>query len=266
MGKIISSLQKFFTNAWLSYIALMYWTTPITYIASHIIAPLTYIIFFYYLGISATGIDTGRYYLIGNAIQLCSLNGIYGMTMAIGGERDTGTLSYLVVSPSSRLSIFLGRTFFNFIDGVLTVIIGLGWGVLLGLDLGQANWVGILSTICITTLSACGLGILMGSISLLSVNVLFINNTVYYLLLLFCGVNLPLESLPEWMGIVSSFLPLTRGVKAVRLFSEGVSFDNSTIFLLIGEFSIGLAYGILGYVTLVVLERKARQKGTLDAI
>jgi ABC-2 type transport system permease protein len=264
MKNLVASTRIFLSSAWLSYVALLYWTQPITYLASHVAAPFTYILFFSYLGISATGSDTAKFYLIGNALHLCSLNGIYGVTMAIGNERDAGTLVYLVASPSNRLIVFLGRTFFNIIDGVITVSLGLAWSMFLGLDLTGANWSGIFLTILITTISTCGLGLLLGSVSFLSLNVLFVNNTVFFLLLLFSGANLPADSMPTWMQAVGSLLPLTRGIKATRLLADGAQI-NEVLPLLFGEMAVGAIYGIAGYAVIHSLENIARKRGSLDA-
>ncbi len=264
MKKLIGSVRIFLSSAWLSYVALLYWTLPINYLASHIIAPLTYIIFFLYLGISATGVDTAKFYLIGNAMHLCSLNGIYGVTLAVGSERSAGTLIYLVASPANKLSVFLGRTFFNIIDGVLTVSLVFMSGLFLGVNLNGANWPGIFLTILVTTMSTCGLGLLMGSLSLLSLNVMFVNNTIFFLLLLFSGADIPRGLMPTWMQNIGNLLPLTRGITAARMFSDGAQV-YSGLPLLFGELLIGVFYGMAGYILITWLEKIARQRGTLDA-
>jgi len=52
---------------------------------------------------------------------------------------------------------------------------------------------------------------------------MFVNNTVYFLLLVFCGANVPLMVLPGWMRAVSQFLPLTRGIASARQIISGAS-------------------------------------------
>jgi len=95
-------------------------------------------------------------------------------------------------------------------------------------------------------------------------NVMFVNNTVFFLLLLFSGANLPLEKMPGWMQTISQFLPLTRGIHAARLLANGVSLSYA-LSLLVGELAIGGLYAVLGYVLLRLLENIARRLGTLDA-
>ena len=59
---------------------------------------------------------------------------------------------------------------------------------------------------------------------------LFFANLVVYLLLLFCGTNVPLDALPGWMETVSQVLPLTHGIEAAREIAAGASLsDVSTL-------------------------------------
>jgi ABC-2 type transport system permease protein len=265
MQSLIASLRIFASGAWLAYIALFRWTEPTSYFASKVVMPLSQILFFTFLGVSATGRGSAEFYIVGNALQIAAVNGIYGVTMTVGRERDEGTLIYLVGSPANRLSIFLGRATFNILDGMLAVVLGFMWGVvLLGLDLSTANLPGLALTILLTTASTCGLGLLMGSISLVALEVMFVNNTVYFLLLLFSGANLPLDKLPGWMQTISAGLPLTRGIQAGRLLVNGASLSDAWP-LLVGELVVGLVYAMAGFALFSWFEAQARRRGTLEA-
>lgn len=264
MKKIVNNFRLFWQGAILGYVALFHWMRPVQYVASKIIMPLAQMFFFVYLGTFATGVGNASFYIIGNAIQITAVSGIFGVTMSIGGERNEGTLPYLFGTPANRLMIFLGRAFMNILDGALGVVIAFIWGViLLGLDLSHTNLGGLAMTILITTVSTCGLGLLLGSLSLITVNVMFINNFVYFLLLIFSGANVPINQLPAWMQIISSMLPLTRGIAAGRLLVSGASLP-SVAPLLWGELGIGLAYGLFGYLLFTVFEIEAKRRGTLE--
>jgi ABC-2 type transport system permease protein len=264
MRNSIASLRIFISGAWLSYIGLFLWTQPTWYVACKVVAPTTQMLFFVYLGMIATGRGTAEFYIVGNALQMAAANGIFGVTMVVGGERNSGTLVYLIGSPGNRFAIFLGRALFNVLDGSFTVLICFAWGILLGLNLSHANLPGLALTILISTISTCGLGLLMGSLSLLSVNMMFINNTMYFLLMLFSGANLPLEKMPLWVQAFSTILPLTRGIQSARLLVNGASISE-VIPLLIGELAIGLAYALIGFALFRRLEFQARRYGTLEA-
>jgi ABC-2 type transport system permease protein len=266
MKTITSNLNIFWQGTILSFMALFGWLRPATYIASKIVSPLMQMIFFTFLGTFATGPENAHFYVIGNAVQIAALSGIYGVTMSVGGERWAGTLIYLFGTPANRMMMFFGRAFMHIIDGTFGVVIAFTWGVLLlKLDLSQTNLPALGLTIVVTTISTCGLGLLMGCLSLLTANVGFVNNTVYYLLLIFSGANVDLHILPTWMQAISNVLPLTRGIASARTLIAGAGIQD-VLPLLVQELGIGLVYGLLGYFLFKWVEFSAKQRGTLETI
>jgi len=259
-----TNARIFFEGAMYSYRALFRWLNPATYLASKVFAPLTMMIFFVYIGAYASGRESAPYYVIGNALIFAASSGIYGVTMSVGGERWTGTLPYLFGSPANRMAVFVGRSLMHILDGMLGVFIGLGWGVLLfQLDLSHTDPGALLLTILITTFSTSGLGLLMGCLSLITRNVMLVNNTVYFLLLVFSGANIPVENLPAWMQPISQVLPLTRGVASTRAIIHGE--DLAAVWVLLREeLLIGSALTILGYFLFKTFEIQAKRLGTLD--
>lgn len=264
MRSLVLNLRLFIESGRLSYIALFRWLRPTTYIASKLIMPFASILFFTFLGIEANGIGAASFFIIGNALQMTAVNGIYGVTMSIGGDRWEGTLPYLFGVPGNRLVFFFGRAFFHLLDGSFGVIFGLIFGALLfGLDFSQTNFLGLAITILIATFSTAGFGLLLGAISLMTPHVFFINNAFYFLLLVFSGANIPLDAMPVWMRSISNFLPLTRGIAAARQAMDGASFAE-IMPLLGGEIAVGLIYAFLGYFVFRYIEIQARRQGTLD--
>ncbi len=151
MKTLSNNLRLFWQGALLSYIALFHWMRPIQYMASKIIMPLAQMFFFVYLGTFATGERNAAFYIVGNALQIAAVSGIYGMTMSIGGDRDSGTLGYILGTPANRFVVFMGRAFMNILDGALGVVIAFTWGVvLMGLDLSHTNIFALALTIIIT--------------------------------------------------------------------------------------------------------------------
>lgn len=265
MDRIILAMKKFVINSWLAYTGLFAWISPHGYIAAKIISPIGQMLFFVLLGVSATGKSSVSFYIIGNAIQMAALNGIFGVTNVVGGERRAGTLIYLLGSPADRLSVFVGKAFFNIMDGILTVVICLSVGLLIGLDLSNTNPLILFLTILVSSFSACGFGLLIGSFCLLSVNSDLMSNTFFTLLLIFSGANLPYDKMPSWIHTVGTYLPLSHGIQSARLLVEGASFIDVWLLLVI-ETGIGLIYTFLGLIFFKSLELLARHKGTLEYI
>ena len=265
MRSLWRNVRLFIEGALLSYIALFRWLQPHTYLASKILMPLAQILFFTLMGISATGAGNAAFYAIGNAIHLASVNGIYGVTMSIGGDRWSGALPYIFGTPANRLALFSGRAFFHVIDGMLGVFVGLAWGVLLfGLDLSHTSLGALALAILITTFSTSGLGLLLGCVSLVSIETMFVNNTAYFLLLVFSGANIPLADMPAWMQTVAWGLPLTRGIAASRQLIAGSTLVEVGP-LLFGELLLGVVYILLGYSLFRWFEFQAKRRGTLEA-
>lgn len=266
LNSIRLNLRLFFDGALLSYIALFRWLRPMTYLASKVFGPLSYMLFFVFLGRFATGEANTSFYVVGNAIQMAATSGIYGVTMSITGDRWDGTLAYVFGAPANRLVVFLGRAFMHVIDGYIGVLLGFFWGVtLLGLDLSQTNLPVLALTILITTISTSGLGLLLGGLSMLTRNVMFVNNTVFFLLLLFSGANVNISTLPGWMQTISYSLPLTRGIAAARQIVDGAAL--SQVASLLGtELLFGLIYIALGFAFFRWFEYQAKRRGTLEAV
>ena len=94
---------------------------------------------------------------------------------------------------------------------------------------------------------------------------MFVNNTVYFLLLIFSGANVPLAELPAWMQVISSALPLTRGIAAARSLIAGAPLAEVAP-LLWGELGIGLMYAMVGYLFFAWVEVEAKRRGTLEVL
>src|SRR4030065_2498933 len=108
LSRLAVNLRLFCVGALLSYVALFRWLRPMQYLASKIFMPLAQILFFSVLGLFARGPGAVDYYVIGNAMQLTAANGIYGVTMSIGGDRWEGTLAYLFGTPADRMALLGG--------------------------------------------------------------------------------------------------------------------------------------------------------------
>jgi ABC-2 type transport system permease protein len=92
---------------------------------------------------------------------------------------------------------------------------------------------------------------------------MFVNNFVYFLLLIFSGANIRLNEVPTWVQATSSVLPLTRGIAAARLLAQGANLTE-VIPLLLGELIVGLVDALLGYLLFAAFEVEAKKRGTLE--
>jgi ABC-2 type transport system permease protein len=105
---------------------------------------------------------------------------------------------------------------------------------------------------------------LLGSIGLRAKDFFFAANLAYFLMLLFCGVNIPLDQLPGWMSAISRCLPLTHGIAAAREVAAGASLGN-VAGLVWTELAVGGCYAVAGFLLFRLLERESRRSAVLDA-
>lgn len=260
----MNSVRVFFVGGVISYRALFNWLRPEIYIPTMLGSPIFQIVFFAKLGDYA-GVENDAFFVVGNALQVSAMAGIYGMTMTIANERYFGTLSALLATPAPRLALFLGRAVPLIANGLLISVFGFAVGTLLLDFVLPATGLPGLGVILLVTAFACtSFGLLLGSIGLRARDVFFISNLVYFLMLLLCGVNIRPEALPGWMQSISYALPLTRGIEAARGVVIGGRPFADVAPLVWGELGVGLAYAVGAYVLFRFLEVEARRRGTLE--
>jgi ABC-2 type transport system permease protein len=261
----MNAVRVFFVGGYLAYRALFTWLRPAIYIPTMLGGPIFQILFFAYVGRFAR-VQDDEFFVIGNAVQASALAGIFGMAMTIGGERWTQTLSPLLATPANRIPLFLGRALPLIANGFVVSAFGfaVGWA-LLDFELAASEIPGIALVVLVCSFSCTALGLLTGSIGLRARDVFFLANLVALLLLLFCGVNVPLDSLPGWMQTVASGMPLTHGIEAAREIAAGTAFSNVSD-LIATEVAIGVAYALVAYGLFRFFEVESRRRATLETM
>lgn len=253
----------FFVGGGISYRALFNWIKPSIYIPTMLGSPLFQILFFAYVG-RFSGLRDDTFFVVGNAVQVCSMAGIYGMTMTIANERYFGTLSPLLASPARRVPLFLGRAIPPILNGMIVSAFGFTVGALfLDFRLDLSSIPHLAAVLLVTVFSCTALGMTLGSIGLRAKDVFFASNLMYFLMLLFCGVNVPLGTLPGWMQGIGRSLPLTHGIEAARAIAGGASLGEVGT-LVRTEALIGACYAALAYSLFRIFEVEGRRRGSLS--
>jgi ABC-2 type transport system permease protein len=261
----MNTVRVFFVGGYLSYRALFNWLRPEIYIPTMLGSPIFQILFFAYIG-RFSGLKDDEWFVVGNAVQLSAMAGIYGTAMTIGGERWMQTLSPLLATPAHRLPLFLGRSLPLIANGffVSAFSFAVGW-LLLDVNIDPSSLPALGVVVLISAFACTSLGMVTGAIGLRARDVFFLANLVVFLLLLFCGVNVPLESLPDWMQSVANVLPLTHGIEAAREIAAGASLASVSD-LVWTEAAIGACYAILAYALLWYFEADSRRRATLETM
>ena len=258
------SLRLFFIGGVLSYRALFNWIRPVIYATTMLGSPLFQILFFAYLG-RYSGLRDDTYFVVGNAIQISAMSGIYAMTLTIANERHFGTLSPILATDANRLALFLGRALPVILNGLFVSAFGFVIGVLLlDFSLSAAELPALSLVVVVTVFSCTGLGMLLGSFGLRARDVFFFSNLFYFLMLLVCGVNIPLEALPGWLEAVGRAAPLTHGIEAARAIVAGSTLAD-VAGLVWTELAIGAAYTLVAFGLFRFFELESRRRAALDA-
>ena len=258
-----SAWRVFWYGGRMSYGMLFNWARPSIYIPTLIGGPTFQLLFFAALGSYATD-RSPAYFAIGNAVQVSALAGVFGMTMAIANERWFGTLPAILATPANRVALFAGRFMPFVLNGLLVSLYAFALGVIfLGVRLAPDTLAVAGLALLVTVFSCTAIGALQGAVSLRLRDGLFGANLVTMSILLFCGVNIPVDELPGWMQVVGNLLPFTHGLEAVRQAADGAGLAQ--VGGLIGiEALVGVAYAVAAFALFVFLERSARANATLD--
>jgi len=259
----VNNLRVLTIGGVISYRALFSWLNPLAYTLTILVPSVTSLAFFVFLG-RAAHVEDDAYFVAGNALIAAATPSLFGMAQAIAGERYTQTLSLLVVSPASRIALFLGRSLPAIANGIVvsawTFVVA---GILFGISVPVGGIAPLVLTIAVTAFSCVGLGLLNASLGLRWRETAVLGNVMLYVLLLFAGLNVPLDRLPDWLSTLAQGLPITHGAEAARDIVGGASFTH--VAPLVGaEGLVGLTYTVVGLATLRLFEHEARRGATLE--
>lgn len=260
----MGAVRVFFSSGVISYRALYAWLTRSHFVVMKFVYPLFQMAFFAYVARFGLGEEYMAYAALGNAVQLISLNAIFGVTQTLSFERYYKTLPALLVTPANRLALFSSRCLIHSFDGVLSASIGLVYGVFFfGVDLSQANLFLLVAVLLLVSFSLSCMGLVTASFSLFTRDITPVINVVSLSFLILCGVNFPVEELPSYIQPVSSVIPLTHGIEAVRLLAAGASLSELSGSLL-PMLGLGLFFGFAGYGLFFYFEKAIKRRGTLE--
>jgi ABC-2 type transport system permease protein len=257
------SLRLLTVGGYISYRALFGWLNPFMYTLTLLIPSVTQLAFFVYLG-RAAGVAGDGYYVAGNALLAAATPSLFGMSQAIAGERYTQTLALLVVSPASRVAVFLGRALPGTVNGFVVSIWTFAVATLLfGIAVPGSAVAPLALAIAAASFSCVGLGLFNAALGLRWRETGVLGNLFLYVLLMFAGVNVPLARLPGWLSTLAQGLPVTHGANAARQLIAGAPFAHVAP-QIAAEAAVGACYALVGLAALRAFEVEARRGATLE--
>ncbi|HZQ81336.1 MAG TPA: ABC transporter permease [Gaiellaceae bacterium] len=257
------NLRLLTIGGYLSYRALFGWLNPYMYSLALLLPAVAQLSFFVFLGRAAHVADDS-YYVAGNALLAAATPSLFGMAQAVAGERYSNTLALLIASPASRVAVFAGRALPGIVNGmVLSTWTFAVAALLFRVSVPAGAVVPLAGAIAATSFSCVGLGLVNAALGLRWRETAVLGNLLLFVLLMFAGVNVPLDRLPGWLSTIAQGLPVTHGAKAARELVAGAGFEHVAP-LLGAELLVGACYLATGLVALRLFEVEARRGATLE--
>ena len=156
-------------------------------------------------------------------------------------DRKFDFLKSVMVAPSSRTTVFVGKTLGGMTTSLFQVGIILIIGMVLGINYDAISLLQIISIVLILSFGLTSLGLTFGSyIESLEGFQLIVSFVVFPLFFL-SGALFPIGNLPPWLKFITLVDPATYSVDALR---------NSILHL--GTYSFDLDIGLLLLFTLII--------------
>lgn len=127
-----------------------------------------------------------------------------------------GTLDIVLLSPTRLWKVLAFSSLWAYLFSTIRFSIYLVLGLVFGISLGSANFVGALLFLVLGILSFVPFGIFSASVIMLIKHGNFINAIVSAASLFLGGVLFPSEVLPAWLEPFSALVPLTHAAEGMR--------------------------------------------------
>jgi ABC-2 type transport system permease protein len=263
MTAAVNAARVLVIGGLMSYRALFSWLSPWILVPSFLVGPIAQILLFAYLGRNA-GVGSDEFFVIGNALQYAAIPCLFAMGNTVGNERQEKTLGIILSTPAPRVPLFLGRALPVILNGFLVALFSLVvGGLIFSIDVPVSAYLPIGFVTLVTSFSCTGLGFVCAALSLRVRETAVLANVIFGFLLVFCGVNIPLDRLPHWMASVAPWLPMTHGIDAARRLADGAGLGD--VGSLVGrETALGVGYVLVGLVLLTYFEWDSRRRATLE--
>lgn len=128
----------------------------------------------------------------------------------------TGTLEVVLLSRTSLIEVLMYSSLWAYVWTSLRFVLYLGIGALFELELAAADFGAACLVLALAVLSFIPFGIFTASLIMLIKRGEGLNSVISGASLFFGGVLFPVASMPEWMQLVSHFLPFTYALEGMR--------------------------------------------------
>lgn len=154
---------------------------------------------------------------VGVVISLVIESSVQGVAERVRQGQVSGSLEALLAQPVSAFQLCLALTAFPFAfavaRGTVYLIVA---GFFMGLDLGDADWIGLGVMFFTIAAALVGIGVIAGAVVLVFKRGEAITGMLVFGMTLITGAVFPVSALPDWLEAVGSVLPLSFAFDGAR--------------------------------------------------
>lgn len=188
---------------------------------------------------------------------------LWSVGTSLRNEQLRGTLESNWLSSSPRFLMMVGIAAAHAMNFIIFLLIGVVEFVLfLGVRFNP-NAAATLASVALTVPWVYGLGMAFAALVLLFKEAQAMVYFVRGIFLVFAGISFPVAVLPDWMGTVAEWLPLTHTIEALRL----ALLENASPALLRPDLTFlawaGVVLMAAGYVTFQGVDRVTHRTGSV---
>ncbi len=211
---------------------------------------------------------TGEYIpfiVIGSVLNSYVNTLLYGMGESIRREAIQGTLDYVLVAPTNKVYVLIGKALSESLSSTIFAASQLTISALLfGMNLTLGVMLPVFLIIILLILGLYGLSLVLAAFSLLYKQSHDVSETIGYVFYVFSPVRYPLESLPLWAQIFGKIIPLTYALIIVRsIMLLGASL-SSLYFEVLALLTIDAVLIFAGFYLFNWMENKAKTSGAIS--
>ncbi|MCW4033894.1 MAG: ABC transporter permease [Candidatus Bathyarchaeota archaeon] len=190
---------------------------------------------------------------------------LYGMGESIRREALQGTLDYILVSPTNKAYVLIGKALSESLSSTIFAVSQLTIStILFGMNISLGVMLPVFLIVILLILGLYGLSLVLAAFSLLYKQSHDVSETIGYVFYVFSPVRYPLESLPSWAQAFGKLIPLTYAliiVRAIMLIGTPLSAMYFEVFALL---VIDAVLIIAGIYTFNWMENKTKKSGTIS--
>ncbi len=193
--------------------------------------------------VRAHDVELFQYSVLPTIILLLTLSGLVTSSISTAREWETRTVKELLLSPTSRAAIIVGKVLAGFATTFLLGLFVLGLGAALNWTRPTGiYWLTSMVILAVIALFSTGLGVALGAALQKAQPVIAISiNVAIYLFFLSGGIGV-IAFEPLWLQSIAAYIPLTYGIHALE---QAVFYSSSDL--------LGRDMLILGVCALVAL-------------